>query len=263
MARRVAGAPDRAAQTPVVVENKEGAGGTIGALATVSRSGCATRSCSRRTPVCGGALSASRLCIRPDHGLHADRQSGAHTDWCSSRAATRPSRTSTNVVAYGEKRIHGKLDYASSGIGTPSHLNVEVIKRDLGLDIAAIPLQEHGQAMADLLGGTVKLYMPSFPRHSDTSERPSASFSPSARRKRSPVIPEVPTVAEVLRQPGTDAVVWYGFLAPKGLPAEVRDRLYAEIAKAAASPKLTETFASLGRGSCARRPERIRAGHCR
>jgi tripartite-type tricarboxylate transporter receptor subunit TctC len=232
-------------KVPVVVENREGAGGTIGTVA-VAR-----------------AASDGYTIVLTAHapfGVAPFLQAGTTYDpiadfapitkvalipmlLVSSNSA--PFKNFQEMVALA-KANPGKLDYASSGVGTPSQLSVEMIKHELGLDIIAVPYKSTGQAMTDTIGGQVPLYMPSFPAalpHLKSGRvRGLAIGSP----KRSSMMPDIPTLAEVLKKPGVDASVWYGFLAPKGTPPEVINRLHGEIAKAAQTPHVTEMLSKLG-----------------
>jgi tripartite-type tricarboxylate transporter receptor subunit TctC len=245
MARGFAERLSEQLKTPVVVENKEGAGGSIGALATA------------HAPADGYTIMFT---AHAPFAIAPYLQAGSAYDPTSdftpiAKVALIPMVLITgrgssfmnfnDVVAYA-KSNPGKLDYASSGIGTPSHLNVEVIKRELGLDIGAVPYKSTGQAMSDVIAGHVPLYMPSFPAALPHIKGGQVRALAIGSSKRSSVVPEIPTVAEVLKQPGLEASVWYGFLAPKGLSPEIVNRLYAEIAKAAASPKFSEMFNKLG-----------------
>lgn len=225
-------------KAPFVVENKEGAGGTVGALAVA------------HAPNDGNTL------LFTAHGpfaLAPYLQSGAAydpvTDFAPiAKVAVIPMvlvtggnsrfRTFADMVAEA-KANPGKLNFASSGLGTPSHLNVEVIKRELNLDIVAVPYKSTSQAMTDVIGGQLPLYMPSFPAALPQLKAGQVRGLAIGSSKRSPLMPDIPTVAELLRQPGLEASVWYGFLAPKGTSPEIVNRLQSEIAKAAATPKIT------------------------
>jgi tripartite-type tricarboxylate transporter receptor subunit TctC len=88
--------------------------------------------------------------------------------------------------------------------------------------------------------------MPSFPAALAQIKSGQVRALAIGSTRRSTVMPDIPTVAELLNQPGLDASVWYGFLAPKGTSAEVVTHLHAEIQKAAATPRITELLDKLG-----------------
>lgn len=237
MARGYAEVLSEQMKTSVVVENKDGAGGTIGAIATA------------RAPADGYTIMFT---AHAPFAVAPFIQSGAtydpRTDFSPIAkvaltpmvllAGTRsPFQTFGDMVSYA-KTHPGKLFFATSGVGAPSQLHMEVIKKKLGLQMDAVPYKSAGQAMTDLIGGQLPLYMPSYP--AALSHIKSGQVRPLAigSTKRLSDIPDVPTVAEVLNQPGLTASVWYGFLAPKGVPEPVITRLYAEIEKAATSAKV-------------------------
>jgi tripartite-type tricarboxylate transporter receptor subunit TctC len=232
-------------KTSVVVENKEGAGGTVGALAVA------------HAPADGYTLMFT---AHAPFAVAPYLQAGAGYDPVSDFAPiAKVAQIPMVLITGGNSRLRsfadmaafakanpGKLDYASSGIGTPSHLHMEVIKRELGIDINAVPYKSTGQAMTDVIGGQVPLYMPSFPAALPQLKGGQVRALAIGSARRSPVMPEIPTVAELLKQPGLDASVWYGFLAPKGTPVEIVTRLHAEIVKAAATPRIGELMDKLG-----------------
>jgi tripartite-type tricarboxylate transporter receptor subunit TctC len=123
---------------------------------------------------------------------------------------------------------------------------VEQIKQAAGLDIMSVPYKSTAQAMSDVVGGQIPLYMPSFPAALGQLKSAQVRGLAIGSSKRSAVMPDIPTVAEVLKLPGFEASVWYGFLAPKGTPADVVSRLHAEISTAAASPQVTAMIDKLG-----------------
>ena len=232
-------------KTSVVVENKEGAGGTVGALAVA------------HAPADGYTLMFT---AHAPFAVAPYMQAGAGYDPVSdfapiAKVAQIPmvliTGANSHIRSFADMAVFakanpGKLDYASSGIGTPSHLHMEVIKRELGIDLNAVPYKSTGQAMTDVIGGQVPLYMPSFPAALPQLKAGQVRALAIGSTRRSPVMPEIPTVAELLKQPGLDASVWYGFLAPKGTPPEIVTRLHAEIVKAAATPRIGELMDKLG-----------------
>ncbi len=232
-------------KTPVVVENREGAGGTIGAVAVAK------------------AAPDGYTIVFTANGPFAVTpymQGGAPYDPLTDFVPITKVAVIPMVLVSGQKAPFtnfeemaayaranpGKLDYASSGIGTPSQLNVERIKQALNLDIASVPYKSTAQAMTDVISGQLPLYMPSFPAALGQLKSGQVRALAIGLSKRSTVMPDIPTVAEVLRQPGFEANVWYGFLAPRGTPQEVVGKLHAEIATAAASPQIRAMIDKLG-----------------
>jgi tripartite-type tricarboxylate transporter receptor subunit TctC len=100
--------------------------------------------------------------------------------------------------------------------------------------------------MSDVIGNQVPLYMPSLPAAAPMLQSGRLRGLAIGSAKRSSVMPDVPTVAELLKKPGVELVVWYGFFVPKGTPADIVEQWHAQIAKAMASPRMKDALAKLG-----------------
>ena len=135
----------------------------------------------------------------------------------------------------------GKLNYASAGSGSTTHLAMEMLKYAAGMDIVHVPYNGNGPAGTAVLGGQVQALFGSMPAvlpHAKSGKvRPLAVGTP----KRSPALPETPTVAES-GYPGFEASLWLGFFAPRGTPAPIISRLHSELVKIAVSPEMKEQF---------------------
>jgi tripartite-type tricarboxylate transporter receptor subunit TctC len=135
----------------------------------------------------------------------------------------------------------GKLNYASAGTGTTTQLAMEMLKTAAGIDVVHVPFNGNGPANTATMGGQVQILFGSMPAVLPQAKagrlRPLAVGTP----KRSPALPEVPTVAES-GYPGFDASLWLGFFAPKGTPAPILKRLYTELVSVATSPEMKEQF---------------------
>jgi tripartite-type tricarboxylate transporter receptor subunit TctC len=152
-----------------------------------------------------------------------------------------PPKSIPELVAYA-KANPGKINIASSGVGTGPHVSFELFKMMTGVDIVHVPYRT--SYMPDLLGGQISLaFSPMaqvIPFIRDGRLRPLA-VTPA---NRSDAMPDVPTVAETL--PGYAANGWYGICAPRGTPAEVIARLNAEITAGVADPGLRARLVDLG-----------------
>jgi len=135
----------------------------------------------------------------------------------------------------------GKLNYASAGTGTTTQLAMEMLKTAAGLDVVHVPYNGNGPANTATMGGQVQVLFGSMPAVLPQAKagrlRPLAVGTP----KRSPSLPDVPTVAEN-GYAGFDASLWLGFFAPKGTPAPILKRLNAELVAIAKSPEMKEQF---------------------
>jgi tripartite-type tricarboxylate transporter receptor subunit TctC len=139
----------------------------------------------------------------------------------------------------------GRLNYGSAGNGTSHHLAGELFKKLTGTEINHIPYKGAGPAMQDLIGGQVQLMFDgmgsSAPQIRANRIRPLAV----ATATRSPAFPTVPTAAEA-GVPGYEVTTWYALWAPAGTPPEIVNRLQQEVAKAMAAPPIRDTWAAQG-----------------
>ncbi|MCE9641073.1 MAG: tripartite tricarboxylate transporter substrate binding protein [Betaproteobacteria bacterium] len=135
----------------------------------------------------------------------------------------------------------GKLNYASAGTGTTTQLAMEMLKTAAGIDVVHVPYNGNGPANTATLGGQVQALFGSMPAVLTQAKagrlRPLAVGTP----KRSPSLPDVPSVAES-GFPGFDASLWLGFFAPKGTSAPILKRLQTELTAIAKSPEMKEQF---------------------
>jgi tripartite-type tricarboxylate transporter receptor subunit TctC len=228
----------------VVVENRGGAGGTIGAEAV------AKAAPDGYTLVLG---TTSTHAVAPN--VYAKIGYDPVKDFAPiSLVAVTPYllvvNPSMNVKSLPEfvgyvKARPGKLNYASAGTGSTTHLAMEMLKGAAGLYIVHIPYNGNGPAGTAVIAGQVEILFGSLPAvlpHAKSGRvRPIAVGTP----KRSPSLPEVPTVAES-GFPGFDASLWLAVMAPAGTPAPVVDRLHKEIVAAIATPDAADALSKAG-----------------
>ncbi len=138
----------------------------------------------------------------------------------------------------------GEINYASAGVGTNSHLSAEMIGAMTGIKMTHIPYKGAPQANTDVAAGTVQMHIPSMPVAVPLIKAGRLKAIAVTSTKRSPVFPDVPTVAETL--PGYESLAWYGFIGPKGTPPAAIARLNTEIQKALKLPDLIEAMSKQG-----------------
>jgi tripartite-type tricarboxylate transporter receptor subunit TctC len=139
----------------------------------------------------------------------------------------------------------GSLSYASSGPGTPYHMAGELFKAMAGLAIVHIPYRGSSGARSDVLGGQVDLMFDAIPTMADHIRSGKVKAFGTTGKARSPVLPQVPTVAEA-GVPGYEAVIWLGLMAPKGTPPAIVNRLNAEIRRSVGAPAVARAWAAPG-----------------
>jgi tripartite-type tricarboxylate transporter receptor subunit TctC len=155
-----------------------------------------------------------------------------------------PARTLAELIAQAKAKP-GALSYASSGPGTPYHMAGELFKAMAGLAIVHIPYRGSSGARSDVLGGQVDLMFDAIPTMAEHIRSGKVKAYGTTGKARSPVLPDVPTVAEG-GVPGYEAVIWLGLIAPKGTPPAVVARLNAEIGKIVAAPDVVKAWAAQG-----------------
>ena len=144
------------------------------------------------------------------------------------------------------KREPGKLAFGSPGTATPQHLAGELFKQQAGgLDIQHVPYRGGGQLIGDLVGGQVPLGLIGLPPTLPHIRAGKLKVFAVTARKRSPSLPDVPTVEEA-GLPGYETVQWLGPAAPAGTPKAIIERLHAEFAKALKNPKVAERLSAAG-----------------
>ncbi|HEY7656492.1 MAG TPA: tripartite tricarboxylate transporter substrate binding protein [Burkholderiales bacterium] len=154
-----------------------------------------------------------------------------------------PVKSVNDLIALAKKEP-GKHNYASSGQGGAMHLFQALFVNMAGIDMVHVPYKGSGPVRADLLGGQVKIgclgLSSILPHHKAGQLRIIAVTT----TKRSPELPDVPTIAETL--PGYDASLWTGVLAPKGTPAVAIKRIHQEVTKLLQSPEVRKAFERAG-----------------
>jgi tripartite-type tricarboxylate transporter receptor subunit TctC len=156
------------------------------------------------------------------------------------------------------KEKAGGVTYASSGVGGAGHLAGELLHVMAKIDIVHVPYKGGGPAMQGFLGGQVDSFFATPVSSISQIRAGKAKAVATTGSKRAALMPDVPTIAES-GFPGYEALNWYGYLAPKGTPKEIVDRLHKEIAKALANPKVVEQMNKTGVEPLAMTPEEFGA----
>jgi tripartite-type tricarboxylate transporter receptor subunit TctC len=155
-----------------------------------------------------------------------------------------PASTVKEFVALA-KAQPGKLNYASSGPGTPYHMAGELFKAMAGVDVVHVPYKGSSGARTDILGGQVQMMFDAITTMAPHVRAGKLRALGSTGKARSSVLPDVPTVGEA-GVAGYEAVIWLGILAPAGTPRAIVERLNAEITKITASAEMRDAWAKQG-----------------
>jgi tripartite-type tricarboxylate transporter receptor subunit TctC len=163
-----------------------------------------------------------------------------------------PAKTVKEFIDYA-KANPGKVNMASSGIGTSVHLSGALFMLMTGVDLVHVPYRGAGPALTDLLGGQTQVMFDNLPSsigHIQGGRLRALAVTTATRAK---ALPDVPTVAETV--PGYEASAWFGMAVPKGTPRAIIDKLNKQVNAALADPGLQAKFAELGGTLIAGTPE--------
>jgi len=155
-----------------------------------------------------------------------------------------PVKTVGELIALA-KAQPGKLSYASTGNGSSNHISMELFKSMAGVDIVHIPYKGSAPAVSDLLGGQLAVMFDNVPNVLPQVKAGRLRALGTSGTKRTPLAPDVPTVAEA-GVPGYEVTVWFGLVAPAGTPREIVQKLNAEVLKILAMPDVRERFLAQG-----------------
>ena len=224
----------------VFVENKPGAGATIGSeLVAKSPADGYTLLLASQT----NAISATlypRLAFDPIEDFAPISLIGREPGVVVVNPAL-PVKTLQELIAYAKGRP-GQIDYASSGNGSGQHLFAAMLCSMTGIKLNHVPYRGSGQATSDLLGGQVSLSIPGMAGMLGHIHAGKLRALAVTSAKRAPQLPDVPTVAEA-GVPGYVAYVWMGLLAPKNTPANVVDQLHKAIVQVLAEDEVKRYMA--------------------
>jgi tripartite-type tricarboxylate transporter receptor subunit TctC len=154
-----------------------------------------------------------------------------------------PAATIPEFIAYA-KANPGKINLASSGVGTPLHVAGELFKMMAGVEMTHVPYRGEASALSDLLAGQVQVLFGVMPASLGYVRAEKLRALGVTTAKRQELLPNVPAIAEFLA--GYEAYGWYGIVVPKGTPATIVDRLNQEINAALADPTMKQRLVDVG-----------------
>lgn len=228
--------------SPVVVDNRPGAGGTTGGgmVADAAPDGY-TLLWSGSSLLAIAPLIYTDLSYDIATAYQPISRFMAHPNLFVTHASV-PADTIEEFVAYGQENPSA-LNYGSSGIGAIHHLSGELFKHHAEFDMQHIPYQGNGPAMTDLLAGTIDAMFIAYPQVLPYNEDPSLKFLFITSQEESDEFPGVPTAADVGYPELEISASWYGVLAPAGVPEDVI-ALLSEASKAVAQDAAVQQLAT-------------------
>ncbi len=246
---------ERFGQT-VVVDNRAGAGGTLGAGAAA------------KAAPDGYTLFLATIAHTIAPGIYRNLSYDFERDFDPITVVAEvpnvlivnprvPAKTTAELVAY-IKGSPGKVNFGSAGPGSVEHLSGELFRSMAGLDIVHVPYKGGAPMMTDLIAGHIEMAIETSGSALQHIKAGAVRALAVSTRERSPFFPDVPTLNES-GLPGYDVTTWYGLLVPRGTPAEVRGKLYREVVDILKSSGMTARLADLGAVAGGEPPEKFAA----
>jgi len=228
----------------VVVDNKPGAGGNLAAQLVANAPGDGyTIHLSSIGPLSVAPSLVKNLPYDPEKDLAPLTMGVVFPNVFVVHSAV-PAKTMAELIALAKKEP-GTLNYASTGIGSASHLAGELLKQRAGIDMVHIPYKGGGPIMTDLLSGRVTGYFSTLSTAGPHIEAGKLRALATSGLKRMTALPNVPTIAEG-GFPGFEAVNWYALVAPGKTPPALLDRWNAELVKVLKDPEVARALAEHG-----------------
>lgn len=228
---------------PVVIENKDGAAGFIGAQYVLRSKPDGYTLLLAPSPWAYTPYFFKRPPYDPLKNFMAVAKIGAAPSVLVA-SSNAPFKDIASMVAYA-KQNPGRITYSSAGIGSYSHLIGESLDKALGIQMMHVPYKSAAQAMSDVMGNMITLayasLSPALPhiRAGKLKALGVTSLTPSA------TAPDIPTLASE-GMPGFEAVQWFGIVAPAGTPAEIVEKLNQKINAALKDPDIAKRYEQLG-----------------
>ena len=229
---------------PVIIDNKPGAGANIGAAT-------AAKAAPDGYTLLMGSIGSHSISVTyhkdPGYSFQKDLMPISMAGTLSNIVVVGndvPANNLTELVAYA-KANPGKLTCGSSGTGGLIHLTCEMFKSAAGIDVLHIPYKGTSFLLPDLISGRVTMSLDTLPPYLPMLKDKKVRALAITTAKRSPLAPELPTIAES-GYPGFESVASYGFFAPAGTPKAIIDKLNKEINIVLLDPELKEKLVALG-----------------
>lgn len=252
VARQIGSILQQSLGQPFVVENRTGAGGVIGTLEVA------------KAPADGYTLLMMSNTQTANESLVPQRKYELMRDLVPIASLNSsdlvivvhpdvPAMTLQEFIALAKSQP-GKLNYASSGQGTPYHMAGELFKAMAGIDVVHVPYRNSGEARSGVIGGQVQMMIDAVPAMAPNIAEHQVRALATTGRMRSAVLLDVSTVVEA-GVPGYEATIWLGLMAPAGTPQPIIDKLNQAVNAAIKRPDVIQLWAAQGATPMAMTPE--------
>ncbi len=227
----------------VVVENRAGAAGNIGAdiVAKAAPDGY-TLLMTSGSIVTANQHMYRKMPFNPDTDLVAITNVASGPQIVATHPSM-PARTLKDFIALAKAKPK-TMNFGSAGVGTQTHLAAENFVTAAGIDVTHVPYKGEGPAIADLVAGQIHFVTPNLSAAIAFVQQGKLRALAVTSKERAKQVPDVPTVAETL--PGFENLGWFGFVAPKGTPRALIDKIHQDTAKVLQSAEVRGRFEQLG-----------------
>ena len=225
-----------------VVENRPGAGGTVGSefVAKATPDGYTLLISTAALPISAGVYKN----LRYDSSAYASVTVMTHSPLAFAANLNFPPKTMKEFIDYA-KANPGKVNFGSLGIATSHHLTGEKLKLDAGIDMVHVPYKGSSAAHTDLIGGQIQVMFDNFVALLPQIKAGKVRALAVSSAKRHPLLPDVPSIAEGgVRD--FEAVAWFGVVAPPGTPRDIVAKLNAEVVMALNQPEMKQRLTDGG-----------------
>lgn len=239
---------------PFVIENRTGAGGVIGTVEAVKSpaDGYTLLMMSNTQTANRSLLTAAQR----KYDLMRDLAPIAPVNYSDLVIVVNPqvaAKTLQEFIALAKSQP-GKLNYASSGQGTPYHMAGELFKAMAGIDVVHVPYRNSGEARSGVIGGQVQMMIDAVPAMAPNVGENQVRALATTGKQRSAVLPNVPTAIEA-GVPGYEATIWLGLMAPAGTPKPIIDKLNAAVNAMLKRPDIVKLWTEQGAVPMSMTPE--------
>src|SRR5947209_8149698 len=253
-ARQIGGILQESFGQPFVVENRTGAGGVIGTIeAAKSPADGYTLLMMSNTQTANESLVPERK-----YELMRDLAPIAPVNYSDLVIVVHPqvaAKTLAEFIALAKSQP-GKLNYASSGQGTPYHMAGELFKTMAGIDVVHVPYRNSGEAAPGVMGGEVQMMIDAVPAMTPNISENQVRALATSGKTRSNVLPDVPTAIEA-GVAGYEATIWLGLMAPAGTPKPIIDKLNGAVNAAIERADVVKLWTSQGALPMSMTPEQF------